>query len=280
MITVTLKSRPYAFPTRWEEFTPAMGRMFVRMARAMADFEAGVTPFDSFTVGMTLAILGIRKVKAFTDEFAENIYRLGEQLTFPYAVREMEDGTMVADLTVCLSENLLPKLGGVRGYTFRREPSGRMDCSLTAEQYIDSLELMQAWQNTRQDSALENLVRTLYPGIRRIDPDEAVAVYYNFRGIIAWIRSIPSFALIFPPEEYAKGGGRNPVGLASSIFTLAKAGYGDINAVKDLPLFNYLSLLMQQTIESIRTLAASQMKPTQISERMGLPIDLVLQYTK
>ena len=36
---------------------------------------------------------------------------------------------------------------------------------------------------------------------------------------------------------------------------------------------------MQQTIESIRTLAASNMKPIQISERLHLPVDLVLQYS-
>lgn len=281
MITVTLKSRPYAFPTRWEEFTPAMGRTFLRMAHEMALFETGAVPFDEFTVTLTLAILGVDKVRKMTDEFSENIYRLGEHLRFPYTVRTLEDGSRVADLTVCLSENLLPEIGGVRGYTFRRESSGRMDCSLTAEQYIDALELMQAWQNTKQTSALENLVRTLYPGAKRIQPDEAFAVYYNFRGILAWIRSIPAYALIFPPEESGHpGSGRNPVGLASSIFTLAKAGYGDINAIKDLPLFSYLGLLMQQTIESIRTLAASGLKPTQISERLGLSIDLVLQHTK
>ena len=285
MITLTLKKKPYTFPTRWEEFTPELGRTFVRLSREMALFETGVHTFDAFKVAITIAILGLRegKIPAFTDEFNENIFRLGEHFTFPYSIRQQEDGSRVADITISLSENILPTLQGTKGYSFRREPSGRMDCTLTAEQYIDSLELMQAYQNSHHVGALENLVKTLYPGIRRATADEVWAVYYNFRGIINWIRNIPSYALIFTTDDSgAQEGGqrRNPVGLASSIYSLAKAGYGDINTVKVLPLFSYLALLMQQTIESIRTLAASNMKPIQISERLHLPVDLVLQYSK
>lgn len=282
MLTVTLKRKPYTFPTSWEEFTPSLGGAFRRMARAMYDFESGRIDFEAFRIVLTLAILGVEKVPQFTDEFSENICRLCEMLAFPYTVREREDGSRIAELTVCLSENLLPEIQGTRGYAFRREPSGRMDCSLTAEQYIDALELMQAWQNTRQISALENLVRTLYPdAVHQISEDDALAVYYNFRGILAWIRSIPSYAIIFPPEDTTRpASGHNPVGLAGSIFSLAKAGYGDINAIKDLPLFSYLGLLMQQSIESIRTLSASGMKPTQICDKLNLPIDIVLQYTQ
>ena len=280
MITLTLKKKPNNFPTRWEEFTPKDGETFKRMAREMAFFELGVHNFDAFTVSLTIAILGVKKVSGFTDEFSENIFRLGEHFTFPYVLRTREDGSREASISVRLSENLLPVLNGTRGYAFSREDSGRMECSLTAEQYIDSLELMQAYQATRQVSALENMVRVLYPGIRKIRPDDIWGVYYNFRGILAWLRSIPSYAIIFPPEETAKPGAvRNPAGLSASIFSLAKAGYGDINAIKDLPLFSYLGLLIQQTVESIRTLAASGMKPTQISEKLGLPIETVVPYT-
>lgn len=284
MITLTLKKKPYTFPTRWGEFSPALGQTFIRLAREMALFETGIHSFDAFKVAITIAILGLRegKISAFTEEFSENIYRLGEHFTFPYSIHQREDGSRVADITISLSENLLPTLRGVKGYSFLREPSGRMDCSLTAEQYIDSLELMQAYHTTHHVGALENMVQTLYPGIRKATADEVWAVYYNFRGIINWIRNIPSYALIFTtdePETQDGGQRRSPVGLASSIYSLAKAGYGDINTIKDLPLFSYLAILMQQTIESIRTLAASNMKPIQISERLHLPVDLVLQYS-
>ncbi len=283
MLYLTLKKKQYCFPTSWKDITPEkFPKTFVRICTAMADFEEGLTDFDTFKTALTVAILGLRNVKVseFNDTLSENIFRLSEQFTFPYILRERQDGITVCELSVILSDNILPEIRGKKGYLFHYDPSGRMDCDLTAERYIDALSLMQAWQNSRQFSALESLARTLYPGLKEVSREEALAVYYNFRGILAWIRIIPAYALIFTAPESAEVSGKNPVGLASSIYSLAKAGYGSINTVKDLPLFDYLDLLLQQSIESIRTLAAAGMKPVQVAERLGLPTDLVLEYAK
>ena len=278
MISITLKKKAWRIPDRWGELTPADGPRFVAMSSAMASFEEGLITFDEFRVRLTLAAAGIRKVPEITDTMAENVYRLSELLTYPYRLSERPDGSRVAEIDVVLSENLLPELHRVAGYRFHRDPSGKMDCSLTAEQYIDALSLLQAHRATRQPSALQDIVRVLYPGVKGVTPDEARAVAYNFRGILAWIRSIPSYALIFATEETASAPAKNPVGLAASVYTLAKAGYGSIAEVKGLPLFGYLDLLLQQTVESIRTLAASKLTPTKIAERLALPTDLICDY--
>jgi len=286
MLSVTFNRKTRHFPTRWNELTPKDGRLFIRMASEMADFEAGRIDFDTFTVGTTIAILGIRKVKGgFTGLFAENIYRLGEMLDFPYRLITRPDGTREAVLTVCLSENLIPRLRGRRGYSFRYDLSGQMDCSLTAEQYIDVLSLMQAWQKTRRRTALEAIARTLYPGVRteRLSDAELQGVYYNFRGILTWIRAIPAYAILFRTASEGEGAAaprKAPSGLSSSIYSLAKAGYGSIDEIAALPLFNYLDLLLQQTAESIRSLAAASLKPTQISAKLDIPVELILEYVK
>lgn len=283
MLYLTLKKARYALPTSWAELVPGKdaGR-FIRMAVEMNLFEQGLVHFEHFQVAMTIAILGLRnaKVKTFSDEMAENIFRLGEQLTFPYHLRTVQDGQTYCDLTVILSENLLPIIHGTKGYRFHYDPSGRVDCDLTAERYIDALSLMQAWQDRRQPDALEALAKTLYPGLKKFRPEETMAIYYNFRGVLSWIRAIPAYKLIFTAAEDGTAPRKNPVGLASSIYSLSKAGYGPIESVKDLPLFDYLDLLLQQSIESIRTLSASQMKPVQIAERLGLPTELILEYTQ
>ena len=281
MLTLTLKNKRYAFPTSWNEFTTAHGPMFARMAEQMNLFEQGVVHFEYFRTALTIAILGLRdgRISSFSEEFQENIFRLSEQLSFPYKLHQAENGVQTCELTVCLSDNLFPKIDGVKGYLFHYDPSGKVDCTITAEQYIDSLGLMQAWQTTRQTSALASLVATLYPGVKNCSPALSTAVYYNLRGILSWIKNIPSYALIFSAPENTAGKRGNPAGLASSIYALAKAGYGSIDSIKDLPLFEYLDLLLQQTIVSIKTLAASQMKPTQIAERLNLPMGEVLKYT-
>ena len=283
MLYVSFKKARYALPTSWAELVPARDTgLFIRMCKEMNLYESGMVHFEHFKVALTVAILGLRnaKVPSFTEEFAENIFRLSEQLTFPYRLYERIDGQTVCEINVILSDNLIPKLHGTKGYIFHYDPSGKMDCDLTAERYIDSLSLMQAWQKSSQPSALESMAKTLYPGLKKVSSEEALAVYYNFRGILSWIRAIPAYKLIFTAAEEGTQPKKNPVGLASSIYSLSKAGYGPIDSVKDLPLFDYLDLLLQQSIESIRTLAASQMKPVQIAERLGLPTDLVLEYTQ
>lgn len=283
MLYLTLKKARYALPSSWAELAPGQDAdRFIRMSAQMNLFEQGLVNFEHFQLAMTIAIIGLRnaKVKRFSEEMAENIFRIGEQLTFPYQLREAPDGKTYCDITIILSDNLLPVLHGTKGFRFHYDPSGRVDCDLTAERYIDALSLMQAWQDRRQPDALEALAKTLYPGLKKFAPDEAMAVYYNFRGILSWIRAIPSYKLIFTAPEDGAAPRNNPVGLASSIYSLSKAGYGPIESVKELPLFDYLDLLLQQSIESIRAMAASQMKPTQIAERLGLPTDLVLEYTQ
>ena len=280
MLYLTLKKKRYSFPTSWREFTPAEAGMFRRMAREMNLYENGMVHFEYFRIALTIAILGLRntKVPGLEGELAENLFRLSEQLSFPFAIHEGAEGESVCEMTVCLSDNLFPVLHGHRGYIFHYDQSGKVDCDITAERYVDCLSLMQAWQKSKVPTALESMVRTLYPGIRKVTPDDALAVYYNFRGILSWIRAIPAYRLLFTPSEGGDQGKKNPIGLASSIYSLSKAGYGPIESVKDLPLFDYLDILLQQSIESIRTLAASGMKPVQVAERLGLPTDLVLEY--
>lgn len=277
MLKLTFRKRTYDVPDRWGEFTPADGPRLVMMAGPMADFELGRIGFEEFRVRLALASAGIRKVPEITDALAENVFRLSERLDYPYRVSERPDGSLAAEITVTLSENLLPVLRGRRGYRFHRDPSGKMDCSLTAEQYIDALSLLQAWQSTRSLTALQELAAVLYPGLKGASEAELHAVAYNFRGILSWIRAIPSYALIFTTDGEGRQA-KNPVGLASSVYSLAKAGYGSVSEVQALPLFGYLDILLQQTVESIRTLAASKLKPTQIAERLSLPTDLVCDY--
>ncbi|MBQ9474656.1 MAG: hypothetical protein IJU69_00160 [Bacteroidales bacterium] len=274
MIGLTLGRRHYDIPARWEEVGAGE---FVYLAEAMHDFEAGTDSFEQFRLRASAALVGVRpqKLKRLTDTLSENLFRLSELLGFVYDI----DGSEAA-LTVCLNRNLLPEVRGVKGYTFRHEPSGELDSDLSAEQYIDAVSLMQFFVAAGQESTLYNLAQTLYPGLdrkRRPDTRTLYAVFYNFRGILEYLRRLPSYRLIFH-EPLVRRQERNPVGMAASIYSLAKAGYGDLDLIKSLPLFTYLDLLLQQTIESIKTYSGSGMKSGEISEKMNVPLDLIIPY--
>lgn len=281
MLTLTFKKKRYLVPSEWRELTPDDGRRFVRLCGEMARFEAGVSDIDRFRLGITLAMMDIdvRKIHETTAEFGETLFRVSEMLTFPYVVEE-SDGRATAAIEIRLSRNLLPKLRGVSGYEFEVMPDGQVRCSITADQYVDILGLMQAFQASHDPRTLLSLAELLYPGVRKHKPteEELYAVWYNLRGILDWIRALPSYALVFsarPSRQQA-----SPVGLASSIFQLAKAGYGDIDTIRGLNLFSYLDLLVQQTVDCIRTFAGMKMTAGEIAERLRLPVDLLAPYLK
>lgn len=276
MITVKLK-HTYEIPSRWDDFTPELRTQFIALCCVMDDFERGVFDFNQFQICAAFALIcvDIEKIHRPGDTLYENAYKLTELLTFPYILRTQEDGSTAASAHICVSRNLLPELGGHKGYTLEVTPAGVVDCDLTAEQYVDALTLTDLYTRTRQTSVLKELVRVLYGSTKDISICEMTAVYYNFRGFLEWLQSLPQYALIFR-HTGKKTGGESPLGLASSIFTVSKQGYGTLKEIKELDVFSYLGVLVQMSIDSIHQLAAVGLKAGEISEKTRIPIDLVL----
>jgi len=276
MITVKLK-HTYQVPSRWDDFTPELRTQFVTLCCAMDDFEKGIFDFKQFQICAAFALLcvDIEKIHRPGDILYENAYKLTELLTFPYILQTQEDGSMAASAHICINRNILPELGGHKGYTLEVPPAGVVNCDLTAEKYVDALTLTDLYTRTRKDSVLEGLVRVLYGSTEDITLHEMTAVYYNFRGFLEWLQTLPQYALIFRHTGRKKGGD-SPLGLASSIFTVSKQGYGTLKEIKELDVFSYLGVLVQMSIDSIHQLAAASMKAGEISEKTRIPIDLVL----
>ena len=62
-------------------------------------------------------------------------------------------------------------------------------------------------------------------------------------GMVDWLQSLPPYAIIFQHTGRKKGG-ESPLGLASSIFTVSKQGYGTLKEIKELqkiPMDEYIA---------------------------------------
>ena len=276
MITVKLKNK-HEIPSRWSDFTPQMKDQFVALACAMDDYERGIFTFEQFKLCIVVSLLGVQlhKLKMSGDTFYENAFRISELVTFPYTLTDQEDGSKVVNVNISLCRNILPELGGHKGYTLDVTPAGVVDCDLTAEKYVDALTLTDLYTKTRSSETLEQLVSLLYGSSRGISILEQTAVYYNFRGFLEWLHNLPQYALIFHTTS-KKSGAASPLGLSSSIFTVSKQGYGTLKEIKELDLFSYLGVLVQMSIDSIHQLASAGLKAGEISEKTRIPIDLVL----
>lgn len=277
MITLKLrKSRQV--PNRWHELDEAQ---FVRLSGAIADFEAGVTTFEQFKVMTVAAILDLKVNRLkMTDTLFENLFRISEQLDFPYRILEKEDRKEV-EFRICVNRQMMPKVKQNKGYVFTVD-SGMIETSIVSEQYVDALSVMKLYSSDHSEQTLDMLVKVLYcplpyskenmqkVKLHQFTREQKLAAYYNFRGLLEWIRRIDKYDIIFNSAEDRPG--RSPLGMEGSLYSLSKAGYGVFRDICKLDLFTYLDLLLSMTIESIHSLKGCGLKPTEIAEKLNLTV--------
>lgn len=277
MITLKLR-KTRQVPNRWHELDEAQ---FVRLSGAIADFEAGVTTFEQFKVMTVAAILdlNVNRLK-MTDTLFENLFRISEQLDFPYRILEKEDRKEV-EFRICVNRQMMPKVKQNKGYVFTVD-SGMIETSIVSEQYVDALSVMKLYSSDHSEQTLDMLVKVLYcplpyskenmqkVKLHQFTREQKLAAYYNFRGLLEWIRRIDKYDIIFNSAEDRPG--RSPLGMEGSLYSLSKAGYGVFRDICKLDLFTYLDLLLSMTIESIHSLKGCGLKPTEIAEKLNLTV--------
>lgn len=278
MITVKLKNT-YQIPSRWSDFQTEHYWKFVGLCDVIEKFETGLLTFDQFRLMTAFALMEIDPEKIrispkLKDGLSENMFRITELLDFPYVLQDNEDGSRTAYIRISLFRNLIQT---AHGYKLDVSPAGLVECTLTAEQYVDALTLTELYSQTRSEEALQKLCETLHGPACDLTRKEMVAAYYNFRGVIDWIHQLPQYSILFNRYS-AKKSPESPLGLSSSIFALSKSGYGTLKEIKDLDVFTYLGALVQMSVESIRQLAAAGLKPVQIAEKLNLPVSEVLPH--
>ena len=277
MITLKLR-KTRQVPNRWHELDEAQ---FVRLSGAIADFEAGVTTFEQFKVMTVAAILDVKVNRLkMTDTLFENLFRISEQLDFPYRILEKEDRKEV-EFRICVNRQMMPKVKQNKGYVFTVD-SGMIETSIVSEQYVDALSVMKLYSSDHSEQILDMLVKILYcplpyskenmqkVKLHQFTREQKLAAYYNFRGLLEWIRRIDKYDIIFNSAEDRPG--RSPLGMEGSLYSLSKAGYGVFRDICKLDLFTYLDLLLSMTIESIHSLKGCGLKPTEIAEKLNLTV--------
>ena len=277
MITLKLR-KTRQVPNRWHELDEAQ---FVRLSGAIADFEAGVTTFDQFKVMTVAAILDLKVNRLkMTDTLFENLFRISEQLDFPYRILEKDDRKEV-EFRICVNRQMVPKVKQNKGYVFTVD-SGMIETSIVSEQYVDALSVMKLYSSDHSEQTLDMLVKVLYCPLpyskenmqkvkrHQFTRKQKLAAYYNFRGLLEWIRRIDKYDIIFNSAEDRPG--RSPLGMEGSLYSLSKAGYGVFRDICKLDLFTYLDLLLSMTIESIHSLKGCGLKPTEIAEKLNLTV--------
>jgi len=289
MISAKFGKTTVQVPSRWSDFTPQLRTVFIDLCGVMDLLERDAITYNQFRALSTIALLGVDRDKVSHKEekqdiFFENIFRLSDLLTFTHTLRPADKEGQVVALTISLCSQLLPTLEQkdgkiIEGYRMGLSPEGIVECTITAEQYTDALGLVEMYSKTRTESSLRNLTRILYPSadLTQIHEKDMIAVYYNFRGILEWVRNLPQYQVLFVSTGKPKGT-PTPLGAGGSIFALAKSGYGTLREIRELDMFSYLSALVQMSADSIRQLASAGLKASAISDKMSIPVEIVSDY--
>lgn len=249
------------------------------------------------------------------ETFSENVYRISRNLNFMFqvvydnnqAIRSMSDefrGLLErwlpedlegnepelrvarklkknVEIDCTFAKNLVPFLK-IRK---RRYPGYRMDLTgevlntdLPAGDFIDASTLHDQYMKSGSGQILDQLVARLYKlpegAAAGIPMETKTAILFNFRAILLFLTHRTQYGILW------KSGSTNQdekisIGFVDSLYSLAKAGYGDTTRLKTVSLVEFLDLLLKEVIDTVKSLRDMKMDLVKISEVTKLSINQI-----
>lgn len=189
-------------------------------------------------------------------------------------------------LDAVFAKNLLPSLsiGDKKVYGYRFDINGSvLNTTLTAEQFVNASMALDAYHKSKNNADLNLLIHILYPkssieSIEKIDAISKFAVLLNYQAIVAYLMQKTKYSIIWyrKPDKKQKTHKNNyAVGASESLYALAKLGYGSIDDLASMNLLRYLDLLLKNIIDSVNMLNDYKLSIIEISDRTGLPVELI-----
>lgn len=184
-------------------------------------------------------------------------------------------------LNACFCAQLLPEItADGRKYQAYTVSTGydMLSTSMTALQYLDARQLM------NQPDSLPLLAAVLYcpgqydpkqahdlaPTMEKLDAVTLSAIQLNFLAFDTFLLTRTPFSILQDREGPAKPAAPIATGPIEGLYSLASAGYGNLDQVEQMNVIKYLTLMRKQLIESVQTMHSSGMKMTEIAQKSGL----------
>jgi len=177
--------------------------------------------------------------------------------------------------------NLLPVLPGtkLKGFRFNLD-NEFLDTSITASQYVDAYSVFEVWAERNDRNSLNLMAAILYQGdsysskkaheqlpiIEKLPEDVKYGVMLNFMAIHLFMSKRTKYAILFSGTGSDKKG-KISLGFHDSIYSLIKAGYGD---VENDNLVKFLDLMLKELKDSVKALHDMDMKLDEIASKTKL----------
>ena len=153
-----------------------------------------------------------------------------------------------------------------------------LNTDLPAGDFIDATTLHDQYMKSGSEEILNQMVSLLYKlpeGVAASIPaGTRAAILFNFRAILLFLTHQTQYGILW------KAGKTNQdekisIGFVDSLYSLAKAGYGDTTRLKTISVVEFLDLLLKEVIDTVKTLKDAKMDLTKIAEVTKLSLNQI-----
>lgn len=308
------------FPTKWEELSPVQ---FIQIVYLLDQFKQKQMSLKELQLRAYLELTGTndrRLMKASYEFLEKNIFKNLGKMSFIYKILYKDDryellspemkkklekiipeevdaaeATLARkfprsiDIDLCFAKQLIPCIYlGMRrkeGYTFSLT-DGVLNTSITAGQYIDAVNALQQFAETKKEEYLNLLIAILYTTpyipeaalsnmqkLKAVPQLVKIAVMLNWQAILTWLTTKTKYKVLFAPAEERKDEKRNILGMSSILYSLVEQGYGDLKSIVDIELLQLFDLMLKNLVQTAREMRDSKMKLPEIAEKLNLKIE-------
>ena len=188
------------------------------------------------------------------------------------------------EVDAVFARNLVPGIPGfktLKAYRFILEDNF-LDTSLTAAQYVDAYSVFENWAEENESKTLDLMCAILYQDkdysskrayesievVRRIPIEIKQAILLNYMAIHVFLSQRTKYTILFSGTGTDKKG-KITLGFHDSIYSLIKAGYGD---VEKMNLVKFLDLMLKELMDSVQLLHDNEMKLEDIASKAKLSV--------
>lgn len=97
------------------------------------------------------------------------------------------------------------------------------------------------------------------------------AIITNYQAFVSFLARKTKYSLLWSGKAH-EGKNKIRIGLADSIYSLSKIGYGQVSDVENTNLITFLDLQLKNTIDMVQMMHENEMSVIDISDKTGLTL--------
>lgn len=273
-------SGEYEILNRWELLSP---NQYYFLCTLLHKYSTGELSYRELHLAYVCAILELdpSKIKGITA--LENLYLLSSQIDFIFKTPKQ--------INACFLAQLVPEIEVSSGkhkkiYHAYKIQTGCdiLTSTLTALQFTeayeligcstDKLPLMAAILYHPRRYTSEG-AHALSEKFKDIDKITLQAISLNFMAFVNYLFTQTPFKIL----HTRKGEEIKPIsiGMSESLYNLSADGLGDAEAIEQMPVIKYLTILRKKLIESVKAMKEAGLDLVELSQKTGLSIKIIQQ---